>query len=656
MPISRRRLILLMVFLTAWGGAVVYRLHQIQIQRHESYVRRALNQQERTVTLAPLRGSVYDRAGRVLAESVVSDSFYADPQALTDPAVTAAALAKVDGIAASAEELERRFRRQGEFAWIVRQASPALSAEIRSLGLEGVYSLEEHKRSYPKNRLASNILGYVSVDGEGLAGIEHSFDQYARGRAGKVTLLRDARRGSYLVGGEGINAAVDGHHVVLTIDEVIQFLAEKALQAAVERHHAVAGSVVVLDPHSGAVLALASVPNFDPNRFGTYPPSAWRNRPVQDLYEPGSTFKIVTAAAAIEEGLVTPTQIIDCGMGGIEIGRVRIRENAGKRFGLMSFESVLAHSSNVGTIRVGLSLGQQRLYDYVRLFGFGEKCGIELPGEGEGLVRPVAKWSSLSNAVISMGQEIGVTPLQIAQATAVIASGGIRYPVHIVDRVVDSEGNTVYRPEREEPRRIISERTAAVVNEMLKVAVSQGTGKNAALSDYAVAGKTGTAQKAVRGGYSREKFVASFAGYVPADRPRLVILAVIDEPRGTHYGGAVAAPVFRELAEGALRYLEVDPSLPVRELPLEGIRLATFSQSPPSGAATVAADPQSADQIPDLRGLDSREAVARAIRAGYEVSSTGSGFVAEQTPSPGSSGGAERHIRLKLKPRWEPAT
>lgn len=584
MTLQRKRLILLGAGMTTWLLLILGRLVQIQLVHHEVYVHRASRQQERTVALTPLRGRLLDARGRLLAESVTASSIYADPQAIRDPAAVAETLAGIEGLGVDRDELERRLRRRSEFAWIRRQVPDDVWARVEDLGLEGIYALPEHSRTYPNGPLAASTLGWVGIDGEGLAGIEHSLNRFVRGAPGVVTLLRDARRGMYLVGGEGANAAVDGLDVYLTLDEVIQHIAERTLRETVEQSGARSGSVVIMDPFSGAILAIASWPTFDPNHFGSYGASSWRNRVVQDVFEPGSTYKIVAAAAGLEEGLVTPSQIIDCGDGGIDIAGFRIREHGQNRYGLLSFEDVLVHSSNVGTIRVAHLLGPRRLYDYSRRFGFGERTGIELPGEAAGILRPTEQWSKLSNAIVSIGQEIAVTPLQMVQAISVVANGGRRIQPHILDRVVDGNGQIVHRTELPLPEPVISERTAAVLNEMLKSVVSRGTGSRAALNEYVVAGKTGTAQKAGPGGYLPNKTIASFGGYVPADRPRLAILVVIDEPRTAQYGGTVAAPAFREIAEGALRYLRVPPSFPRRRIELGGaFELATVSQPPPMG-------------------------------------------------------------------------
>lgn len=649
MPSYRRRLIILFAFLTAWALIVAMRLVYVSIIRHDDYVARARQQQERTLSLTPVRGSIRDAGGRVLAESVDVESIYADPQAIRDWRRTATLLASVTELSLNRSELERRLRGGGEFAWIARQAPASAVARVRAWKLPGIYFLDEHRRSYPRGSLAANVIGYVSVDGMGLAGIEYSFDSYVKGKAGKVTLLRDARRGMYQVGGEGSNAAVDGQHIVLTLDEVVQHVAESALARTVKRYNALGGSVTVMDPRDGRILAMASYPTFDPNRFRQFSPDAWRNRAVQDLYEPGSTFKIVAAAGGLEEGLVTPSQILDCGPGYIEIANTRIREHDGNQYGFMSFEDVLVHSSNVGTIRVGLALGKDRFYRYVRAFGFGERTGLSLPGEGVGLLREPRRWSKLSNAVISIGQEIGVTPLQMLRAMCVIANGGMRVEPRIVEKVVDDEGHTIYTSPQAPAQRVISEKSSAILNEILKAVVQRGTGQSAALAQYVVAGKTGTAQKVVRGGYSLTKSVASFAGYAPADRPRVAILVVIDEPRGAQYGGVVAAPVFREVAESTLRYLRVEPSLPERRLVLAPIALAAISHPKRSRAVS---SPMGIPVVPDLKGLDGRAAIARATEAGFRVSAQGSGVVVSQDPLPGSSAAAAL-VRINMAPRLE---
>jgi len=642
MGLSNRRMLQLFAFLAAWALVVVFRLMQVQIVRHDHYVARAQRQQESTLALNPVRGSILDVKGRVLAESVAAESIYADPQAVTDRRAAAKALAEIDGIGLTAREIDAKLRGTGSFAWIARQLPLEVTARAKKLALPGIYFLEAHRRSYPRATLAANVIGYVGLDGDGLGGIEHSFDAQVRGTPGKVTLLRDARRGVYLVGGDGANRPRDGHHVVLTIDSVIQFIAERALQKAVTERHATGGSILIMDPNDGAVLAMASAPTFDPNHFRDAAPVAWRNRNVQDLYEPGSTFKIITAAAGLEEHLVTPSQVIDCGNGSITIGNITITEHDGHRYNLLSFEDVIVNSSNVGTVRVGLALGQHRFYDWIRRFGFGQRAGIPLPGESTGLLRRTDKWTAVSPASIAIGQEIGVTPLQIVRAVNAVATGGTLVEPRIIEKIVDDDGKTVYEPPHPAPVRVMSEKTAAVLNEILKAVVVRGTGTKAALAEHVVAGKTGTAQKAGRGGYSADRYVGSFAGYVPADQPRLVMLVVIDEPHGEYYGGTVAAPVFREVAEATLRYMGIPPSIPSRTIGVGRPLLAAFSQ--PRGSAGPAT------AVPDLRGLDARAAIARAVASGLTVRAIGSGVVTSQDPQPGGALPVTRRVTLKFSP------
>ncbi|HEY4641776.1 MAG TPA: penicillin-binding transpeptidase domain-containing protein [Thermoanaerobaculia bacterium] len=636
MTTSNKRLIQLFAGLTVWGLIVVARLIQVQLVRHDYYTTRATKQQERTVSLSPVRGSIIDARGRVLAESVSAVSIYADPQLVADRKAAAKTLAAIPGVGLEPREIESKLQSDSGFVWIARQLPMEAAAQVKALKVPGIAYIEEHRRSYPRGTVAANVIGYVGLDGEGLAGIEHSFDNYARGHAGRVTILRDARAGTYLVGGEGANRPVDGNDVVLTIDSVIQFIAESALAKAVDKYHAADGSAIVVDPRDGSILAMASVPTFDPNHFDDYPPTAWRNRDVQDLYEPGSTFKIVTASAGLEEGMVTPSQIIDCGNGAITIANVTIHEHGHNAYGMLPFEDVMVHSSNVGTVKVGLAVGPTRFYDYIRRFGFGERTGVQLPGEATGLLRRTEKWSLVSNASMSIGQEIGVTPLQIAMAMATVANGGTRVAPRIVDRVIDAKGTTIYQPQRTAPVRVISEKTAAVMNEILKQVVARGTGQPAALVEHVVAGKTGTAQKAGRGGYAPDKFVASFCGYVPADRPRLVILVVVDEPKGAQYGGTIAAPAFKEIAEASLRYLGVAPTVPSRTIDLDTPLLAEFSQPAPQTHAGV----------PDVRGLDTRAAITRAVAAGLQVRAVGSGVVQSQIPEPGQALPSNRVLTL----------
>src|SRR5260221_4445906 len=422
MNINHRRLLQLFAFLAAWAVVVVARLVQVQIVRHDYYVNKAQRQQGRTLALSAVRGAILDSRMRVLAESVSAESIYADPQAIVDREATARALAAA--LQEDSSELDARLSSNSSWVRIARPQPLVLTLEDKKLKLPGMYLIDDHGRSSPRGMLAANVVGYIGLDGQGLGGVEHSFDAFVHGKAGKVTLLRDARRGMYLVGGEGVNRPVDGNDVVLTIDSIVQFIAERSLQKAVDKYHAPGGSVIVMGRQDGSILALASCPTFDPNHYGDFAPESWKNRNVQDMYEPGSTFKIITASAGLEEGGVTPSQVLDCANGALPFGNVFIHEHGHNRYGLISFEEVMIHSSNIGAVRVGLALGQDRFYGWIRRFGFGERTGLPLPGETPGLLRHTERWSQLSNAMMSFGQEIGVTPLQLITAGASRGKGG----------------------------------------------------------------------------------------------------------------------------------------------------------------------------------------------------------------------------------------
>lgn len=569
---SKNRLILVGALFFVWASVVLWRLVDVQILDHEEYEARAVRQHESSVELSPLRGSIYDARGRLLAGSAAAPSIYVDPQKIEDPSVLAARLARVPGIGLTEQQLHSRLDRGGEFAWVARQVAGETWDAVEQLELAGVGAIREYRRSYPNGRLGSNVLGLVGIDGDGLGGLEHSLDQFVRGESAVRTLLRDARRDLYLLDTDS-TGPIHGYDLILTIDEVVQYLTEEALLRAVSESEALSGTAIVMRPADGGILAMASYPTFDPNSYADYPASNWKNRAVQDVYEPGSTFKMVVAAAGIEEGIVTPSQPIDCGEGFIEVAGTVIREHGGKRYGVISFEEVIANSSNVGTIMVGQALGAEALDRYTRAFGYGAKTGLELPGEARGILRELDQWSGLSTASISIGQELAATPLQVALMTATIANGGVRPVPRIVDRVVTRDGRTVYQPPTVEGRRVVSARTAALTNEMLKSVVAKGTGSRAAVEGYAVAGKTGTAQKSDHNGYSDTKTIASFAGYLPADRPELVIVVMLDEPRSSQYGGEVAAPAFAEIASGAMKYLRVGHETPNRrslEVPVSG--------------------------------------------------------------------------------------
>ncbi|MFQ5877897.1 MAG: penicillin-binding protein [Acidobacteriota bacterium] len=549
----RKRLILLGAAVAAGLLALGARCAHLQILKAPELIERARAQQEKAVVLHPHRGPILDRNGKELALSLAVDSVYADPSCLEDPERAAPKLARVLGMRTS--DVRRRLDCDRHFVWLRRKITPDLRDRIERLGLRGVGFVRESRRFYPKRTLAAHVLGACGVDNQGLAGLEFAFDKTIRGVPGRILFLRDGRGGRVL--DRARTEPIPGAGLVLTLDAVIQHAAERGLDAAMRDTDARGAAAVVLRPRTGEVLALANRPTFDPNTFSRARAAARRNRAVSDFSEPGSTFKAIIAAAVLEAGLVRPEEVIWCGNGSITVARHRFREDS-RPFGELTFTEVLSRSSNVGAIRVASRMRPADLLEALRRFGFGSRTGIELPAESGGLLRDVSDWSGLSQASIAIGQEIGVTPLQLAAAFGAIANDGVWVRPHIVG---DDAGGR-HRRAAAGRRRVVSVGTARDLRAMLTTVVSRGgTGEHAALPGYSAAGKTGTAQKIDEGGrYSRDKHVAWFAGFAPAERPEIVVVVMVDEPRGRRFhGGQVAAPVFSRIALAALRYLGVPP-------------------------------------------------------------------------------------------------
>jgi len=544
-------------FGAVWVLLIAARLYHLQVSRYGHYTGKAERQQQRVVTLDPPRGTIYDAHGRELAVSVQVDSAYAVPPEIHDAAAVARALAgAVPGL--DAAKLARQLGGDREFVWVARKLDPPVAARVRDLALPGIYFLPESKRYYPMGALAAQVLGYVGTDNHGLAGLELVYDREVAGKQGVRTVLRDAKRGTLVSPGLSFAEPEPGHDLYLTLDATVQHIVERELVRAVEARSAKRGSALFLDPKTGGVLAMASYPSFDPNDFGSYHEAERRNRAIMDVYEPGSTFKIVTAAAALDSGLIKADDVFDCEMGGITLFGIHIRDH--KRYGRLSFAEVIAKSSNVGVIKAALRLGDQRLYHTIRGFGFGRLTGIDLPGESAGILHGVEHWGPLAKAYIAFGQGVSVTPLQLAAATAAVANGGTLLKPHVVAAVSRGELRVPRYPEPPVAGQPITAPTAAELTRLLEGVVTAGTGKSAAIAGYRVAGKTGTAQIPVRGGYLRGGYLPSFVGYAPADRAALVGVVAIAEPQGgEYYGGQVAAPVFSSIARQVLLYLGVHP-------------------------------------------------------------------------------------------------
>lgn len=632
---------------------------ELQVVRHDEFVKRAKRQQERTVELAPRRGTIVDRDGRPLAVTTTVESVFAIPSDIDDPAGVARALAPL--VKQPASELRKKLSdAEREFVWIARRVDAETARAVKARSLPGVRLLKESARRYPEGPLGAAVVGYVGTDSQGLGGLEYTWDREVKGRPARVTVLRDAAQRSYAIrrgapGGAGRRATdeVEGASLRLTLHAGLQHVAERELAAVRADTNARSASAVVLDPETGEVLVMASVPTFDPNRWSDASAEARRCRPIADAYEPGSTFKVITAAAAIEAGTIGPEDVIDCGGGTLTIGRTTIREHGRAAWGALPLVDVLAHSSNVGAAHIGLGLGKSGFHRAVRAFGFGQKTGVDLDGENGGLLRDPSTWSALSLPTISFGQEIGVNALQLARAFAAIANGGVLPAPYLVAEVARAgEPAEARRPAP--GTRVLSERTAAAMRRLLVKVVEEGTGRKAAVPGFTVAGKTGTAQKAIPGaGYSRDRYVASFFGFLPADRPRVVVGVLVDEPRGRTYGGDVAAPVFAAIAGEAMRVLG-EPGLPAEDRVTPTFVTADLSRGAAPATGTLppgllpasirpAAAPEDLSRlaagerlVPDVSGLSAREAVQELAQRGFRVSLAGHGFVVAQEPAAGT--------------------
>jgi cell division protein FtsI (penicillin-binding protein 3) len=550
-------MIVLFLSLAASLAVISGRLFSLQVRQHPKLVEAANRQYRRLVPLVSRRGTIYDRNGRQFAGSLRVSSIFAQPSQVEDPEGAAVGLAKA--LSLSVQRVLEGLRSDKPFLWIKRRVSPEEAMAVSQLGFKGIGSIAESKRFYPKQELGAHLLGFVGVDDRGLEGLELQYDGCLAGKPRWVVREQDALRRPIFREEAG---EAQGCDLYLTIDEVIQYVTERELEAAVSRVQAVSGTAIVMDPLTGEILALANFPSFNPNRYAESHSFARRNRAVADYYEPGSAFKVVVGAAALEERLVQPGDRLNGEGGAIEVGGIVIRDH--ERFGTITFSEVLAHSSNVGAIKVGMRLGKSLYYDYISGFGFGNLTGIDLPGETPGRIRRPKDWSAVSLASLSIGQELSVTPLQMLVAVSALANGGTLVRPYVAGSVRAADGKVISHGSPVQLRRVITEKTARTLTDILKGVVTDGTGKAAAIEGFEVAGKTGTSQKLDRatGRYSRQKVVASFVGFVPATQPRLAIVVVIDEPKTLQWGGSIAAPTFREIARESLKYLKIAPATP----------------------------------------------------------------------------------------------
>ena len=610
---------------------VVGRGYYLQVVQAPQLQDRADQQKQRVVELAPQRGAILDRNGDPLAISLDVESLYADPALIQKPTDVAAALA--GPLKMSQKELVQLLKEKKRFVWIKRKLDPEVSKKIRKLRIRGLQFVAEHKRFYPQGESGAHVVGFTGLDPKGLEGLELEYDQLLQGEPGRLVSQRDARGRGMATADQLVQGGVPGDSLQLTIDRSLQYVAEKELAKVVKKYKAKSGTVVVMEPASGKILAMASNPVYNPNLPAKSRISNRRNRAVTDSYEPGSTFKPFLLSGVLEEKIVRPGQKTYCENGRYEVGGKVIRDT--RRHGRLTLQEMLKFSSNIGFAKLGKAMERERFYSYIRDFGFGEPTGLDLPGEVQGLLRPPSRWFEIDLAAISFGQGLSVTPIQITTAMAAIANGGLLMEPYLVERIVDAEGQTVKRRLPQVRRRVISEDTAKRVREMM-VTVTEpgGTGTRAALPGYRVAGKTGTAQKVdpVTGGYSVDKRVSSFIGFVPADSPALVISVTIDEPEGKGYGGVVAAPVFARVAKQSLSYLNILP-----KGSMEALDVAQAKAEPLPDLAALIPDNKPVDGLvmPDLRGMSYRQVLRAMGKKQLNLKLSGSGHVVEQSPAPG---------------------
>jgi cell division protein FtsI/penicillin-binding protein 2 len=663
-PTIRGRTLCVAGILVAWAAGIEARLVQLQMVRHGDLVARAERQQLGTSEAPAKRGDIVDRRGHILATSVDADTIYAVPSEIADPEGTVERLCASLGDCTGKERqsLSERLRLRKAFAYVRRQVSPDQKRRVEELNLDGVGFMTESKRFYPNKELAAHLIGWVGIDNKGLGGLESTYDSLIRGKPGKVLVQTDARRHAY---SRTEWPPTAGSTVELTIDEYLQHVAERELEAGVRENRAAGGTAIIMNPHTGEILALANAPTFNPNAFRESTDNQRRNRGVQDLYEPGSTFKIVTASAAIEERVMPLSSWIDTNPGRVFItGRKPITEDRGRNLGVLSFTDVIVKSSNVGAIRIGFKVGTERMSRFVSLFGFGQTSSPDFPGENPGIVWSAEKWTESALASVSMGYQIGVTPLQMITAVSSVANGGELVEPRVIRAIYRDNRRYVVKPKV--LRRTISRETAAILTSIMEEVVTRGTATRAEVPGYTVAGKTGTASKLVNGRYSSSDNNASFVGFVPSREPAVAIIVVIDSPHGRNgtHGGSVAAPVWKRIAEPSLPYLGIVPDADPAGAVLVVARPETSPGVETTRDAEVVAPTMNVlvdgppGQMPDVAGMSARDAIRQLMKVGVSVRLTGDGVVRSQDPPAGTpvEAGMICHLVLdRSAPRAAPA-
>lgn len=631
---QRIRASLIFFFLFLFLLALTIRLAYLQIVKSQELEERAQNQQKRTIKIEPQRGIIYDRRMRKLAVSLTLSSLYALPKEIANREEIIEKLSPV--LKEDSSQILDRLNKEKNFVWLLRKMPEDLAEKIKELDISnGIGLTEEPKRLYPKGTFACHLLGFAGVDDQGLEGVELLYNQYIKGTPGWLLSTRDARGRNVLSGEYRLYPPSGGYDIILTIDESIQYIAERELEKVYKEQEAKSATIIVMDPKTGEILALANQPSYDPNRFEDYPSYVRRNRAVTDLFEPGSSLKFVTAAAALAEDVVKYEDRFYCEKGSLRVLDHVIHDV--KKYEWLTFPEVIEKSSNIGTIKFAQRIGPLKLYEYLCSFGFGSLTGIDLPGEVRGILRKPRKWSGLSMAALPIGQEISVTAIQLATAASAVANGGVLMRPWVVKAIISKEGKIIKEFGPTPIRRVISQETAYRLTDILKGVVVKGTATMARVPGYEVAGKTGTAQKMdpQTGKYSQDKAVASFLGWVPADDPRILILVVVDEPKGLsseegilHYGGLIATPVFREVAQRTLCYLNV----PSEKSPRGEIIRVSLSDM--ESEVSERGELKRKEEMPELKGKSMREALHILNDYDLKPNFIGSGRVIKQDPPP----------------------
>ncbi|MDO9308465.1 MAG: penicillin-binding protein [Deltaproteobacteria bacterium] len=627
---------------------VVGRAFYLQILQHEELVKKAEKQHQHRVDLTPARGSILDRNGTPLAESIHMDSCYAEPKRIKDVDGTAAVLAPILGV--PKQELVAKLSINKSFTWVERWLPPDTAIRIKNMKLPGIGFAPESKRFYPNVETAAHVIGFTGRDPNGLEGIELKYDGTILGNTGYMITERDALGRNIAIKNTVIKDSSPGNSVVLTLDKTIQFIAEKELAKAVTESNAKGGMALVMESDTGKVLAMANYPTFNPNAYSRYSLAQLRNRVVVDSFEPGSTFKVFTIASALEAGVVRPTDVYNCENGSYRIADRTIHDD--HPHSRLTVSEIIKYSSNIGSAKIGFKLGEERLSSYLRNFGFGGRTGIDLPGESSGYVK--RNWYGIDLATISFGQGVSLSAIQLVSAVSAIANGGTLMKPYLVERILDDSGKEVQRFEPQIVRRVISPETAQKVSRMMETVTGEGgTGTKAAVDGYRVAGKTGTAQKVdpVTRTYSASKRIGSFVGFVPADNPKLTIAVIIDEPQGIKYGGVVAAPAFKAIAQNTLAYLKITPNMPTAKTPKKDEETDEGETEPESDADGYIEDPANAGAVmPNFRGMSMRHVLQVMEKRGINIRLIGSGKAIEQSPPPGHAIGGTGEVWIKFTP------